>query len=227
MIRRGGRSRATSRQAAHDVVVRQAMEAVAANAGVADSRGRAKACATCGWLRWNAVSKQATCGICGAAAAIASIGARLCGWCSGASGTRRASLARTSASMRAGAAKSTPPWTTRWPNASTGRPASSWRPSAMISLVALRWSRPPAGRPFPPRCRRRRWSPADAAPVPDARPVRGTATRRPARLHRVANLMLEEPALRTGGDAWTCTPSRRRDPRRGPPPRDGEGRRPA
>ena len=37
-------------------------------------------------VRWKAVSKQATCGRPGAFSSAARIGARLCGWCSGASG---------------------------------------------------------------------------------------------------------------------------------------------
>ncbi len=48
--------------------------------------GSANACATGGCPRWNAVSKQATCGSCGRRSSSARIGARLCGWCSGASG---------------------------------------------------------------------------------------------------------------------------------------------
>ena len=38
------------------------MEAVAAHAALGDSRGSANAWATSGCTRWNAVSKQATCG---------------------------------------------------------------------------------------------------------------------------------------------------------------------
>ena len=76
--------------------------------------------ATSGWPRWKAVSKQATCGRSGRRARIERMGARLFGWCRGASGTRRSSLASTSSSTRTGAAKSGPPWTTRWPTASGG-----------------------------------------------------------------------------------------------------------
>ncbi len=70
------------------------MEAVAPHAlRRSSARGSPNACATCACVRWNAVSKQATCGKCGACAAMARIGARLCGWCSGASGTSVSSSA--------------------------------------------------------------------------------------------------------------------------------------
>ena len=41
--------------------------------------GRANACATDGWLRWNAVSKHAICASCGRRSSSMRIGARLCG----------------------------------------------------------------------------------------------------------------------------------------------------
>ena len=49
--------------------------------------GCAKRCATSGFVAWNAVSKHATCGSSGGRSSSERIGARLCGWCSGASGT--------------------------------------------------------------------------------------------------------------------------------------------
>ena len=80
------------------------MEAIAAHAGVVSSFGSANICASGGLVRWNAVSKQATCGSSGARWSTARIGARLCGWCSGASGTSFSSFATTAASTRTGAA---------------------------------------------------------------------------------------------------------------------------
>ena len=70
----------------------------------ADSlRGNAKACATAGWVRWKAVSKQPTCGTCGISPATARTARRLCGWCSGASGTKVSSVRSTDSSSRVGA----------------------------------------------------------------------------------------------------------------------------
>ena len=54
-------------------------------------------------MRWNAVSKQATCGSSGARFSSSRIGARLCGWCSGASGTNfcsRSTMRRVQAHRR-------------------------------------------------------------------------------------------------------------------------------
>ena len=44
------------------------------------SRGNAYSCDTGGCVRWNAVSKHATCATSGAIRLMTRIGARLCGW---------------------------------------------------------------------------------------------------------------------------------------------------
>jgi hypothetical protein len=64
---------------ARDVLVGQAVEAVAADAVVVKRRGSANQSASPGWLRWKAVSKQATWARSGRAAATARMPARLCG----------------------------------------------------------------------------------------------------------------------------------------------------
>ena len=73
------------------------------------SAGSANICASSGCVRWNAVSKQATCGSSAAARAAARIGARLCGWCSGASGTSFSSARHHVGVRRAPAARSRMP----------------------------------------------------------------------------------------------------------------------
>jgi hypothetical protein len=66
--------------------------------------GSANICATSGLLRWKAVSKQATCGMSGSRCISSAIGARLCGWCSGASGSNSRSASRMCAFIRTGRA---------------------------------------------------------------------------------------------------------------------------
>ena len=79
------------------------MEAVAAHALVVEELAAAQQQSVCaGCPRWKAVSKQATCGMSGSISAASRIGARLCGWCSGASGASAVSRARMAASMRTG-----------------------------------------------------------------------------------------------------------------------------
>jgi len=51
------------------------------------------------------------------------MGARLCGWCSGASGTSASRRSNTSGVTRAGAANASPPCTTRWPTPTSSAPA--------------------------------------------------------------------------------------------------------
>ena len=80
-------TRVELRQHRGDVLVGQAVEAVAAHALVVQRLGSANICASSGCARWNAVSKQATCGRSGRRSSSRRIGVRLCGWCSGASGT--------------------------------------------------------------------------------------------------------------------------------------------
>ena len=79
-----------------DVLVGDAVEAVPLHAAVQSSRGSGTTVATGAWPRWKPVSKQATCGTSGIRSKIASMGARLCGWCSGASGVSPFSSARIS-----------------------------------------------------------------------------------------------------------------------------------
>ena len=82
----GGDLRRDLGQALGDVLVAEAVEAVAADALVVE---RARQCVAVGvgrMARWKAVSKQATCGTSGAISIARRIGARLFGWCSGASG---------------------------------------------------------------------------------------------------------------------------------------------
>jgi len=71
------------------------------------------------------VSKQATCGTPGARSATASMAARLCGWCSGASGSSSRRPASTSGVMRTGAAWRGPPCTTRWPTPRMSAPPNT------------------------------------------------------------------------------------------------------
>ena len=77
------------------------------------------------------------------------------------------SFAMTAASTRVGAANSSPPWTTRWPNASTGRPASSSR-AELQDLAGRAAMVEPARRPGPFRHHRARGiaRASGAAPAP-------------------------------------------------------------
>ena len=89
-VRPAAALRVELRQHAGDVLVRQAVEAVAPHAALGDQlRGSANACATLG-LR--AVERGVEAGdlrqLRQRARAATRIGARLCGWCSGASGTQ-------------------------------------------------------------------------------------------------------------------------------------------
>ena len=104
MTRPPATSGATSAQAVGDVLVGQAVEAVAADALVVERAraGRSSRRAR-GWPRWKAVSKQATCGTSGSIAMASRIGARLFGWCSGASVlVARRAASRTASSIRTG-----------------------------------------------------------------------------------------------------------------------------
>ena len=75
-----------------------------------------------GWVRWNAVSKHATCGTSGSRSATASIAPRLWGWWSGASGTSARRSVITWGVTTHGFAYFAPPCTTRWPTPATGEP---------------------------------------------------------------------------------------------------------
>ena len=75
----------------------------------------AKRSATAGWPRWNAVSKQATCGRPGYRAASVFSTASAGGLCSGASGDTASIRASEAASTSTGAVSAGPPCTTRWP----------------------------------------------------------------------------------------------------------------
>ena len=100
-----GRAASSCGSTRGDVLVGQAVEAVAAHALRRAAPGAARTSAPARAApRWNAVSKQATCGRSGRRSSSSRIGARLCGWCSGASGTNCSRSASTAASTRTGCA---------------------------------------------------------------------------------------------------------------------------
>ncbi len=92
-------------------------------------------------VRWNAVSKQATCGSDGSSSRRRRMGPRLCGWCSGASGTNVCSRARTASSIGTGPAKTVPPCTTRCATPASAPSPSAPRTYSRRNLSAPAWSR--------------------------------------------------------------------------------------
>src|ERR1035437_5377149 len=76
---------------------------------------------------WNAVSKQATAGTPGRIWFTASNAASDFGWWSGARSVRARRRATTSGPIRTGPTNSVPPWTMRWPTASTAPKPSTDR----------------------------------------------------------------------------------------------------
>ena len=155
----------------------------------------AKACATSGTVRWKAVSKHATWGRSGACSSTARIGARLCGWCSGASDARSVSSRSRSAVTRSGLACDAPPCTTRWPSAANGRPPSRsrshgrrhGRTSAGVAGDARAMSGASSASPRAPVTRMPGWT-----PMPSTCPERTRAS-----WSYTANFSEEEPALMT------------------------------
>ena len=105
-------------QAPGDVFVAEAVEAVAADALVVEGAGEGVAVGEARGGRGGrrCRSRRPAAGP-GAIAIARRIGARLFGWCSGASDWSAASRPRMAASSRTGRSKSGPPWTTRWPMA--------------------------------------------------------------------------------------------------------------
>src|SRR5579875_532781 len=84
-------------------------------------------------VAWKAVSKQATAGTSGRTARVASRACRDGAWCNGARSPRARSSRSTAASTRTGPAKRVPPWTTRWPTASTApKPATAPRRASRV-----------------------------------------------------------------------------------------------
>ena len=161
----------SSDSAGATLLVGQAVEAVAADAPVVQ-RGRAGRSARprpgCGGRRCR--SKPPAAGP-ARAPAMARIGARLCGWCNGASGAS-ASSSRSSASSRARPPRGrSPPCTTRWPTPRTARPrcrgfsqGSRRTPRRRHRAGGRAEQARGAGDARPPRPR----APAGAAPTADA-----------------------------------------------------------
>ena len=137
----------------------------------------------------------------GSARAAAAMPARLCGWCSGASGTSARSRAITASSTSTGAARSGPPCTTRWPTAATRRPRQH-----AVQPVDDDAERRARGCPAPSPSSQR-WSAStraggvlrgEARRGADALDLAGErATRRRPPTSKTANLIEDEPALRT------------------------------
>jgi len=173
------------------------VEAVAADSSLAQRARQGEACrdgrhgAMEGMVRWKAVSKQPTWSSPGRACATARITARLCGWCSGASGTSSSSAAKTSSSRRTGSLKRSPPCTTRWPTAATvsaPRCSSTQRSNAprTSSCVVPGKAGTSSGLPPGPVADRRGW-----APMPSTSPRSAADSSR----WNSANFRLLDPAF--------------------------------
>src|SRR5512135_3678239 len=167
------------------------------------ARGSAKAWATSGWVRWNAVSKQATWGNSGRRSVRARIGARLYGWWSGTRGMSCSRSARTPASIRTGSTYLSPPWPTRWPTAASRSPPSSSSAAHWMrcSIAPSCPRRVPSGHvdsaivaPDSSRARKRgEVNNPSACPRTDGR-------RSPSSSRKRENFRLDDPAFRTAMD---------------------------
>ena len=130
--------------------------------------------ATSGWARWKAVSKQATCG--SPARSARRRGSRRDCAAGAAAPAGRAHRARasTSSSITHGAAKSVPPWTTRWPTPRSGacrrdgRAASPESPSKCLVVSA---AHPASGVRSAPAGRRPGASRCGGVPMPSICPA--------------------------------------------------------
>src|SRR5574337_748664 len=187
-------------------------------------RGSANHCDSFGWVRWNAVSKHATCGTSGNSSCKFLISATSAGWCAGASTARASSSANTSASIRTGLSKRVPPCTTRCPTAARRTPGCRSRSSASSQRTASPMSAA-AGGSETVAC------PRDVNEARVSRPMSGTLPPRngsSAPASNNASLMLEEPMLsdrmaafmtaRARPGSRTAVPARRTPPSRAPYP---------
>ena len=186
------------------------------------SRSMAYVCAAAGSVWKKPVSNTATCGSPGSSSRATRMPRRLAGLCSGASSSSFSMSASTSAVTSTGSWKAGPPWTTRWPIASTPKSVGCTRSSSASSSTrasAAVWSGNPAsavrsaaGDPVS--------SPRRTVMVPTGSPIRSTraqASSASSAVSRICSLREDEPELMTSTRVMNRFPGSRRRPAPGRP----------